>query len=156
MLGSWLGITRSHRIRGWQGVTPSHKPEFTETNNWRLTYGPSYEGFGRGPFADAQGSNTFEAIATELLEKKRREGRAENTLAKDRMAIQPRQSDPRARPIKETGVQDILTVLRTVESRGKREFAKTASRDHGQVFRHAVATGRADGDPTGALAGRPR
>jgi hypothetical protein len=22
MLGSWLGITRSHRIRGWQGVHP--------------------------------------------------------------------------------------------------------------------------------------
>jgi hypothetical protein len=22
MLGSWLGITRSHRIRGWQGVRP--------------------------------------------------------------------------------------------------------------------------------------
>ena len=54
MLGSWLGITRSHRIRGWQGVTLSHKPEFTETNNWRLTYGPSYEGFGRRPFAGAR------------------------------------------------------------------------------------------------------
>ena len=27
-------------------------PEFTETNTWRLTCGPSYEGFGRRPFAD--------------------------------------------------------------------------------------------------------
>jgi hypothetical protein len=68
------------------------------------------------------------------------------------MAIQPRQSDPRARPIKETGVQDILAVLRTVESRGKRESAKRLRATMGQVFRCAVATGRADGDPTGALA----
>ena len=51
MLGSWLGITRSHRIRGWQGVHPVSQSEFTEAKNWWLTYGPSYEGFGRRPLA---------------------------------------------------------------------------------------------------------
>ena len=32
-------------------LTLSDKSEFTETNNWWLTYGPSYDGFGRRPFA---------------------------------------------------------------------------------------------------------
>ena len=47
----------------------------------------------------------------------------------------------------------ILAVLRAVESRGKRESAKRLRATIGQVFRYAVATGRADSDPTGALAG---
>ena len=33
MLGSWSGIIRSHRIRGWQEVRLSIKSEFAETNN---------------------------------------------------------------------------------------------------------------------------
>ena len=37
--------------------------------------------------------------------------------------------------------------------RGKRESAKRLRATIGQVFRYAVATGRADSDPTGALAG---
>ena len=74
MLGSWLGIRRPHRIRGWQGVTLSHKPEFTETNNWRLTYGPSYEGFGRRPFAGALGLGAGPASES-LVRRKPREGR---------------------------------------------------------------------------------
>jgi integrase len=57
------------------------------------------------------------------------------------------------RPIKEITAPDILTVLRTVESRGKLETAKRLRATVGQVFRYAVATGRADADPTGALAG---
>ena len=54
MPGSWLGITRSHRIRGWQGVHPVSQSEFTEAKNWWLTYGPSYEGFGRRPLAQTR------------------------------------------------------------------------------------------------------
>jgi hypothetical protein len=69
------------------------------------------------------------------------------------MSIHPRQSDPRARPIKDTGAPDILAVLRTVESRGKRESAKRLRATIGQAFRYALATGRADGDPTGAFVG---
>ena len=51
MLGSWLGITRSHRIRGWQGVHPVSQIGVHLDQKLSLTYGPSYEGFGRRPFA---------------------------------------------------------------------------------------------------------
>ena len=34
----------------------SVKSEFAETNNWWLTYGPSYEGFGRRPLRDVRAS----------------------------------------------------------------------------------------------------
>jgi hypothetical protein len=32
-------------------MCPALRPELAETNTWRLTRGPSYEGFGRRPFA---------------------------------------------------------------------------------------------------------
>ena len=98
-------------------------------------------------------ANTFEAIAIELLEKKRREGKAENTLAKTEWLFSLANPILGARPIKEIESPDILAVLRTVELRGKRESAKRLRATIGQVFRYAVATGRADSDPTGALAG---
>ena len=57
------------------------------------------------------------------------------------------------RAIREIAAPEILAVLRTVESRGKLETAKRLRATVGQVFRYAVATGRADSDPTGALSG---
>jgi integrase len=98
-------------------------------------------------------ANTFEVIAAELLEKKRREGKAENTLGKTEWLFSLANPTLGPRPIKEIEAADILAVLRTVESRGKRESAKRLRATIGQVFRYAVATGRADRDPTGALAG---
>jgi integrase len=108
-------------------------------------------------------ANTFEAIATELLEKKRSEGKAENTLAKTEWLFGLANKTEwlfglanlilGPRPIREIEAPEILAVLRTVESRGKRESAKRLRATIGQVFRYAVATGRADSDPTGALAG---
>ncbi len=98
-------------------------------------------------------ANTFEAIASELVEKKRREGKAKATVAKAEWLLSFALPTLGARPIKEIGAPDILAVLRTVETRGKRESAKRLRATIGQVFRYAVATGRADSDPTGALAG---
>jgi integrase len=98
-------------------------------------------------------ANTFEGIASELVEKKRREGKAEVTVAKAEWLLSFALPTLGARPIKEIGAPDILAVLRTVEVRGKRESAKRLRATVGQVFRYAVATGRADSDPTGALAG---
>jgi hypothetical protein len=89
-------------------------------------------------------ANTFEVIAAELLEKKRREGKADNTLAKTEWLFSLANPILGTRPIKEIGAPDILAVLRTVESRGKRESAKRLRATIGQVFRYAVATGRAD------------
>ncbi len=57
------------------------------------------------------------------------------------------------RPIAEIKAPDLLTVLRRIESRGAQETAHRAMQNCGQVFRYAVATGRAERDPTGDLRG---
>jgi integrase len=97
--------------------------------------------------------NTFAAIASELVDKKRRERKAAVTVSKTEWLLSLAMPALGNRPIKEITAPDILTVLRTVESRGKLETAKRLRATVGQVFRYAVATGRADADPTGALAG---
>jgi integrase len=53
------------------------------------------------------------------------------------------------RPIAEIKTPELLGVLRRIESRGAQETAHRAMQNCGQVFRYAVATGRAERDPTG-------
>ena len=48
---------------------------------------------------------------------------------------------------------ELLVVLRRIENRGALESAHRAMQNCGQVFRYAVATGRAERDPTGDLRG---
>ena len=57
------------------------------------------------------------------------------------------------RPIAEVKAPELLAVLRRIESRGAQETAHRAMQNCGQVFRYAVATGRAERDPTGDLRG---
>lgn len=57
------------------------------------------------------------------------------------------------RPIKEIKAPEILSVLRRVESRGALESAHRIRTIAGQVFRYAVATGRAEHDPSVDLRG---
>lgn len=57
------------------------------------------------------------------------------------------------RPIKDIKAPELLTVLRRVESRGALESAHRIRTIAGQVFRYAVATGRAERDPSGDLKG---
>lgn len=57
------------------------------------------------------------------------------------------------RPIGEIKAPELLTVLRRIEERGAVDTAHRASQNCGQVFRYAVATGRAERDPTGDLRG---
>ena len=57
------------------------------------------------------------------------------------------------RPIAEIKAPELLAVLRRIESRGALETAHRAMQNCGQVFRYAVATGRAERDPTGDLRG---
>lgn len=59
----------------------------------------------------------------------------------------------RGRPIAEVTAPELLSVLRRIESRGALETAHRAMQNCGQVFRYAVATGRAERDPTGDLRG---
>ena len=95
--------------------------------------------------------NTFAAIAAELVDKKRREQKAVVTVAKSEWLLGLALPALGNRAIREIAAPEILAVLRTVKSRGKLETAKRLRATVGQVFRYAVATGRANSDPTGAL-----
>ena len=57
------------------------------------------------------------------------------------------------RAIRDITAPEVLSVLRRIVSRGADETARRALQDCGRVFRYAVATGRADRDPTRDLAG---
>jgi integrase len=58
-----------------------------------------------------------------------------------------------ARPIKDIKAPELLTVLRRIESRGALETAHRARSICGQIFRYAVATGRAERNPAVDLIG---
>jgi integrase len=98
-------------------------------------------------------ANTFSAVASELIEKKRREGKSEGTIDKNNWAlsfVMPMLGD---RPIADIKAPEILAGLRTVEKRGRHETAVRLRALVGQVFRYAIATGRCESDPTFALRG---
>jgi integrase len=56
-------------------------------------------------------------------------------------------------PIADIKASDLLPIVRKIEGRGTIESARRTLFHCGQVFRYAVATGRADGDPSAALKG---
>lgn len=58
-----------------------------------------------------------------------------------------------ARPITEISAPELLAVMRRIESRGALETAHRALACCGQVFRYAIATGRALRDPAADLRG---
>jgi integrase len=57
------------------------------------------------------------------------------------------------RPVSELTAPVLLETLRRIEKRGTVETAHRALQNCGQVFRYAVATGRAERDPSGDLRG---
>jgi integrase len=97
--------------------------------------------------------NTFAAVADELLAKMAREGRAETTLKKTKWLFDFARPLIGNRPIGEISAAEVLAVLRKVEVRGRLETARRLRSTIGTVFRYAIATARADNDPTFALRG---
>ncbi|QBQ56304.1 tyrosine-type recombinase/integrase [Nitrosococcus wardiae] len=57
------------------------------------------------------------------------------------------------RPVADIAAPELLEVIRRIEQRGALETAHRALSSCGQVFRYAVATGRAERDPSGDLRG---
>jgi integrase len=98
-------------------------------------------------------ANTFEALADELLAKKKREGIAGATADKLEWLLGLAKADLGPLPIANISAGEILRVLQPLEAAGKLETAKRLRAVIGAVFRHAVATARADNDPTQALRG---
>lgn len=98
-------------------------------------------------------AETFGAIAGEFVAKCRARGLADITLAKKEWLLGFAFADLKDRPIREISAAEVLATLRKIEGRGKLESARRLRSVIGQVFRYAIATARAENDPTTALHG---
>ena len=96
---------------------------------------------------------TFDVIADEFLEKRRLDGLAETTLSKKAWLLDFARKEIGVIPIAEIKPRDVLAVLRAIEAKGNYESAKRLRTTIGEVFRYAVATLRAETDPTPVLRG---
>lgn len=96
---------------------------------------------------------TFKLVGDELLEKKRQEGKAPRTLEKIRWLLDLAYVDLGTLPIREISASEVLEALRLIEGRGHHETARRMRSTISEVFRFAIATARADNDPTLALRG---
>jgi integrase len=98
-------------------------------------------------------ANTFDAIAIEVADKKRREGLKQDTLDKFEWYMSKARPLLGKRPITDIKAADVLAVLRPIELSGKLHTARKLCGYIGEVFRYAIATSRAENDPTPALKG---
>ena len=92
-------------------------------------------------------ANSFELLAIEWS--KTRSKKSEST-EKRQNALLEKDLLPHLgnRPIADIKAPELLKTLRKIESRGAIETAHRAKRLAGQIFRYAVATGRAERDPS--------
>lgn len=103
--------------------------------------------------ADAEQENTFEVVAREW------HGKFSATWSPSHAKTTLRRLEADvfsvigARPIGEIKAPQLLALLRRIESRGALETAHRVRTVCGQVFRYAVATGRAERDPAADLKG---
>jgi integrase len=98
-------------------------------------------------------TSSFEAVAREWFSKFRptwAATHAEKIIRRLEVDVFPWLG---ARPIAEITAPELLTVFRRIEARGALETAHRAHQNCGQVFRYAVATGRAERDLSGDLRG---
>lgn len=104
---------------------------------------------------DAQitAANTFGVIADEYIAKCEAEGIAEQTGYKKRWLLLDLAKPLCPKPITEITAADILQLLKAIEKTGRRETALRLRAAIGAVFRYAIATLRAQADPTYALRG---
>ena len=97
-------------------------------------------------------ANSFGDVAKEYIDKMVREGRAETTTTKANWLLEQLAPIER-RPVAELKPVEVLGALKRIEAKGKYETARRCRSFASRVFRYAVATGRAENDPTSVLRG---
>ncbi|WP_428828039.1 tyrosine-type recombinase/integrase [Azonexus sp. IMCC34842] len=98
-------------------------------------------------------ANSFEVIAREWLDGQKdvvSEGQQEKTLARMENDVFPWLG---VKAMADISAPDILSVLRRIDERGARYTAHRCRGQISQVFRYAIATGRAERDPCPDLKG---
>ena len=101
----------------------------------------------------AETENSLEVVAREWHNKFSgtwSSSHAETTLRRIELDVFPVLG---AKPVGEIKPMELLTMLRRIESRGALETAHRVRTICGQIFRYAVATGRAERDPAADLKG---
>lgn len=98
-------------------------------------------------------SNTFRSIADEYIEKMEREGKAPATIVKSKWLRSLLDRDIGHRPVAEITPHELLATLRKIGGRGHHESAQRARAFAGRVFRYAIVTMRAGGNPADMLRG---
>lgn len=101
----------------------------------------------------ALAENSFELVAREWLSKFSKNWKESHTRTISVRLVNDVFPWLGARPIGEINAPELLTVLRRIEHRGALDAAHRVSSICGQVFRYAIATGRAERDPSADLKG---
>jgi integrase len=94
---------------------------------------------------------TFKLIAAEYVAKLKREGRSSKTLYKNEWLLTFANAEFGDRAVTSIKPVDVLKVLRKLEDREQYHSAHRLRSTIGAVFRLAIATARAEADPTVAL-----
>ncbi len=100
-----------------------------------------------------QAANSFESVAREWFAKNKHtwtEGHSRTIDSRLKLNVFPWLGD---QPIATITAADLLAILRRIESRGAIETAHRIKQICGQIFRYAIATGRAERDPSVDLRG---
>ena len=98
-------------------------------------------------------AHTFEAVACEWIAKQTPHWSTEYARNITRRLEQHLFPWIGSKPIGKLGAADVLEPLQRIEKRGKHETAHRARANCGEIFRYAVATRRAERDPTVDLRG---
>jgi len=100
-----------------------------------------------------QADNSFKSLALEWFTKNTHvwtEGHAGKIIRRLELDVFPWLG---SRPVSSITAPELLSVLRRIEGRGALDTAHRVKQTCGQVFRYAIATGRAERDPSADLRG---
>lgn len=103
--------------------------------------------------ADERRSHTLEAVAEEYLQRMAMDRREAVTIKKSRWLVSLLTLALGQRPVAEITPAELLEALRAVEAKGHLETARRMRSLASRIFRYAVATSRAQSDPSALLRG---
>lgn len=98
-------------------------------------------------------ASTFNLIADEFLEKIKADGLSEDTINKNSWMLDFAREEFGTKAISAVTAAEILLVLKRIEKAGKHDTAVRTRSTIGRVFRYAIATSRAERDPSVDLRG---
>ena len=98
-------------------------------------------------------ANTFGAVAERLVAKKRKDGRADVTVAKVEWILAKLNGSLGSRPIASIRTPEVIQALRKEEDADNLETARRMRTIIGEVFRYAMQHGIVENDPSAAAKG---